>query len=85
MSGPDADGGARRRAVSDLVLRRLAELWDAATEGRETPGIGLGAVGSVGRGDASPASARRARSTASSSRRPVVATWRPRPQRTFSL
>ncbi|QZN84569.1 [protein-PII] uridylyltransferase [Cellulomonas sp. C5510] len=56
LSGPDADGGARRRAVSDLVLRRLAELWDTATGGRETPGIGLGAVGSVGRGDASPAS-----------------------------
>jgi [protein-PII] uridylyltransferase len=56
LSGPDADGGERRRAVSDLVLRRLAELWETATEGRETPGIGLGAVGSVGRGDASPAS-----------------------------
>lgn len=56
LSGPDADGAERRTAVSDLVLRRLAELWETATEGRETPGIGLGAVGSVGRGDASPAS-----------------------------
>ncbi|NHT17263.1 [protein-PII] uridylyltransferase [Cellulomonas sp. IC4_254] len=56
LSGPGSDGAARRQAVSDLVLRRLAEQWDAATEGRETPGIGLGAVGSVGRGDASPAS-----------------------------
>ncbi|WP_431836728.1 [protein-PII] uridylyltransferase [Cellulomonas sp. Y8] len=56
LSGPDGDGAARRQAVSDLVLRRLAELWEDATEGRETPGIGLGAVGSVGRGDASPAS-----------------------------
>ena len=56
LSGPDSDGAGRRQAVSDLVLRRLAELWETATEGRETPGIGLGAVGSVGRGDASPAS-----------------------------
>jgi [protein-PII] uridylyltransferase len=56
LSGPDADGPARRRTMSDLVLQRLGELWEHATEGRETPGIGLGAVGSVGRGDASPAS-----------------------------
>jgi len=56
LSGPGSDGAGRRQAVSDLVLRRLTELWDAATDGRETPGIGLGAVGSVGRGDASPAS-----------------------------
>lgn len=56
LSGPDADGAARRAAVSDLVLARLAELWEQATEGRPTPGIALGAVGSVGRGDASPAS-----------------------------
>ena len=55
-SGPDADGAERRRAMSDLVLRRLAEQWELATDGRETPGIGLGAVGSVGRGDASPTS-----------------------------
>ena len=55
LSGPGADGPARRRAMSDLVLRSLAELWDTATEGRETPGIGLGAVGGVGRGDTSPA------------------------------
>lgn len=56
LSGPDRDGAARRRAMSDLVLARLVELWEQATEGQETPGIGLGAVGSVGRGDASPAS-----------------------------
>jgi [protein-PII] uridylyltransferase len=56
LSGPDADGAARRRTMSDLVLRRLAEQWEIATDGLETPGIGLGAVGSVGRGDASPAS-----------------------------
>ncbi|NKY07820.1 hypothetical protein HF998_12675, partial [Cellulomonas hominis] len=31
LSGPDADGAARRTAVSDLVLRRLAELWEQAT------------------------------------------------------
>jgi [protein-PII] uridylyltransferase len=56
LSGPDADGPERRRTMSDLVLRRLAEQWELATGGRETPGIGLGAVGSVGRGDASPTS-----------------------------
>lgn len=56
LSGPDADGAARRTAVSDLVLRRLTELWEEATDGRPTPGVALGAVGSVGRGDASPAS-----------------------------
>ncbi|MFB9956676.1 [protein-PII] uridylyltransferase [Cellulomonas denverensis] len=50
------DGGARRRAMSDLVLGALTELWAEATGGGETPGIGLGVVGSVGRGDASPAS-----------------------------
>lgn len=50
------EGGARRRAMSDLVLGALVELWTEATGGEDTPGIGLGAVGSVGRGDASPAS-----------------------------
>lgn len=50
------DGGSRRRAMSDLVLGALTELWAEATGGGETPGIGLGVVGSVGRGDASPAS-----------------------------
>ncbi|HEY0216630.1 MAG TPA: [protein-PII] uridylyltransferase [Cellulomonas sp.] len=56
LSGPASDGPTRRAAMSDLVLRRLAELWEIATEGAETPGIALGAVGSIGRGDASPAS-----------------------------
>jgi [protein-PII] uridylyltransferase len=56
LSGPGSDGPTRRAAMSDLVLRRLAELWDEATEGQATPGVALGAVGSIGRGDASPAS-----------------------------
>jgi [protein-PII] uridylyltransferase len=56
LSGPDSDGAARRTAMSELVLRRLTELWEQATDGQETPGVALGAVGSVGRGDASPAS-----------------------------
>jgi [protein-PII] uridylyltransferase len=56
LSGPGTDGVARRRAMSDLVLQRLAGLWEQATDGRATPGVALGAVGSVGRGDASPAS-----------------------------
>ncbi|MEV7972991.1 [protein-PII] uridylyltransferase [Cellulomonas sp. NPDC089187] len=50
------DGSVRRRAMSDLVLDSLAALWAEATAGEDTPGIGLGVVGSVGRGDASPAS-----------------------------
>lgn len=56
LSGPGADGVARRRAVADLVVQRLGELWEAATAGLDTSGIALGAVGSIGRGDASPAS-----------------------------
>jgi len=56
LSGPGADGPARRTAMSGLVLDRLAGLWAQATDGQELPGVALGAVGSVGRGDASPAS-----------------------------
>ncbi|HEY5555167.1 MAG TPA: [protein-PII] uridylyltransferase, partial [Cellulomonas sp.] len=40
----------------ELVQRRLAELWDEATAGFNVSGVALGAVGSVGRGDASPVS-----------------------------
>lgn len=54
--GPGSDGAARRRAVSDLVVRRLAELWADATDGEDVAGLALGVVGSVGRGDASPVS-----------------------------
>ena len=66
LSGPGADGTARRSAISDLVSSRLAELWRSAVRdlpdaahrepGEELTGIALGAVGSIGRGDPSPAS-----------------------------
>ncbi|MBT0995709.1 [protein-PII] uridylyltransferase [Cellulomonas sp. DKR-3] len=56
MSGPTSDGVARRREISALVRRRLAELWQEATAGQDMTGVALGAVGSVGRGDASPVS-----------------------------
>jgi [protein-PII] uridylyltransferase len=56
LAGPRADGVARRRAVADLVVQRLGELWEAATADLDTSGIALGAVGSIGRGDASPIS-----------------------------
>ncbi len=56
LAGPAADGVARRRAVADLVVRRLGELWGTATADLDTSGIALGAVGSIGRGDASPIS-----------------------------
>ncbi|HEY8718456.1 [protein-PII] uridylyltransferase, partial [Pengzhenrongella sp.] len=65
LSGPGTDGVARRSAVADLVVTRLEELWSSAVEGlgdAETDegggvtGIALAAVGSVGRGDPSPAS-----------------------------
>lgn len=55
LTGPGHDGATRRRAGVDLVHRRLAELWEDATGG-ELTGIALGAVGSIGRGDASPMS-----------------------------
>lgn len=56
LAGPGSDGVARRRAVADLVVRGLGELWQQATAGLDTSGVALGAVGSIGRGDASPAS-----------------------------
>lgn len=66
LSGPGSDGAVRRAAVAELVTTRLVELWDAAvTElavvdrayaGDGVTGIALGAVGSIGRGDPSPAS-----------------------------
>lgn len=57
LAGPDADGKARRRAVADLTTERLAALWDdVADDLPTTDGIALGAVGSLGRRDASPAS-----------------------------
>ena len=56
LSGAGSDGVARRRAVADLVVLRLSELWESATADLDTAGIALGAVGSIGRGDASPVS-----------------------------
>ncbi|MFC0715630.1 [protein-PII] uridylyltransferase [Cellulomonas biazotea] len=56
LTGPASDGIARRAAVADLVRHRLAELWQVATDGQDVNGIALGAVGSIGRGDASPVS-----------------------------
>jgi [protein-PII] uridylyltransferase len=56
LIGPGSDGVARRAAGVKLVNERLAELWAEATSGLVVPGIALGAVGSVGRGDASPVS-----------------------------
>lgn len=57
MSGPGSDGTVRRGAVSHLALTRLAELWDGVVaELGSTEGIALGAVGSLGRGDAGPGS-----------------------------
>jgi len=56
LAGPGTDGVARRRAVADLVVQRLGELWETATADLDTTGLALGAVGSIGRGDASPIS-----------------------------
>lgn len=57
MLGPGADGVVRRSTVAGLVGARLAGLWeDVAADLRLGDGIALGAVGSLGRQDASPAS-----------------------------
>lgn len=56
MTGPGSSGVARRAALADLVTGRLAGLWAYATEGVDTPGMALAAVGSLGRGELGPAS-----------------------------
>jgi [protein-PII] uridylyltransferase len=56
LTGPQTDGIARRSAIAKLVVQRLAELWEEATAGGDVSGVALGAVGSIGRGDASPVS-----------------------------
>ncbi len=57
MTGPGLDGSLRRAALAQLVTARLAELWDDAVADLPTQdGIALGAVGSLGRSDAGPAS-----------------------------
>lgn len=57
MFGPHSTGTARRAHLAELTISRLADLWAAAVADVDpTDGIGLAAVGSLGRGDASPAS-----------------------------
>ena len=66
MSGPGTDGTVRRAAMNELVTTHLAALWrtavadlpgaDRADPAVDLAGIALGAVGSIGRGDPSPAS-----------------------------
>jgi [protein-PII] uridylyltransferase len=57
LSRTPTPGAQRRTAVTELVSTRLAELWDQATADLpHTDGVALGAVGSVGRRDASPCS-----------------------------
>lgn len=57
MTGPGADGRVRREAGAALVATRLVALWEGALAGvANHDGIALGAVGSLGRQDASPAS-----------------------------
>jgi [protein-PII] uridylyltransferase len=57
MTGPGADGVMRRAALAQLVTSRLAGLWDDVVgDLGVADGIALGAVGSLGRSDASPAS-----------------------------
>jgi [protein-PII] uridylyltransferase len=54
LASRKVEGKQRRLALGELVFRRLAEHW----EGCEGPaeGVALGAVGSIGRSDAGPAS-----------------------------
>jgi hypothetical protein len=57
LTGRGADGVARRAAVAQLTVDRLAKLWAAVTADLPcAEGIALGAVGSLGRAEASPAS-----------------------------
>ena len=57
MTGPGASGAVRRAAVAQLVTSRLAHLWDEVVADMPgTDGVALGAVGSLGRQDSSPAS-----------------------------
>lgn len=57
MIGPGSDGTVRRSAITHLVITRLATLWESAVSDLDAAdGIALGAVGSLGRADASPVS-----------------------------
>nr|WP_084040417.1 HD domain-containing protein [Demequina sp. NBRC 110053] len=54
LTADDVPGAQRRKQISDLMLDRLREHWRASDPLAE--GVALGAVGSLGRGDAGPAS-----------------------------
>jgi [protein-PII] uridylyltransferase len=57
LSTTDTPGPQRRSEVTELVSARLAELWlEATADLPSADGVALGAVGSVGRGDAGPCS-----------------------------
>ena len=57
MTGPGASGAVRRAAVAQLVSSRLSDLWDeVVADLSNEDGVALGAVGSLGRQDSSPAS-----------------------------
>ncbi|PFG33564.1 [protein-PII] uridylyltransferase [Sanguibacter antarcticus] len=56
VPGEAPAGPERRRAMGDLVVERLEELWAVATSEVDPSGIALAAVGSLGRGDAGPMS-----------------------------
>lgn len=56
MAGSGQLGVVRRQAVTELVITAIKELWDDATADLTLSGVALGAVGSLGRGDASPLS-----------------------------
>ena len=65
MSQPDADGvyrngAAKRKARTDLAMGNLTQLWNEACEAvsfdAPATGIGLGAVGSLARGQVGPSS-----------------------------
>lgn len=56
LTGPRRSGSARRQALSSLVTQRLTTLWQHATDGIDTQGMALAAVGSLGRGEFGPAS-----------------------------
>ena len=54
LARDNVPGAARRKAISDLILTRLSEHWEDCRPLHT--GVALGAVGSIGRGDAGPAS-----------------------------
>ena len=65
MSQPNADGvyrngAAKRKARTDLAMGNLTQLWNEACEAVSfdvpATGIGLGAVGSLARGQVGPSS-----------------------------